>query len=247
MKLLSSVYDVESLSADDRGCMFELMQRSYENKRRELFDADLNAKQWVILVRRPADDRIVGFSTQVLLTCRVDKELVTALYSGDTVVDRSEWGDPALAHAWGNFAVGLIDGHLWEPGTLYWLLTSKGFRTYHYLPLFFRQYFPYESHAAMPSRERAIIDAFGMSIGGNRYDSQSGIIHANGNSDFVRREIAESGARRANSTHVRAFAELNPGYMRGDELCCLAPLSRENFTRAAYRVIGLKQTPEHSQ
>ena len=28
------------------------------------------------------------------------------------------------------------------------------------------------------------------------------------------------------------------GYIHGDELCCLAPLTRANFTRAAYRVIG---------
>jgi hypothetical protein len=37
---------------------------------------------------------------------------------------------------------------------------------------------------------------------------------------------------------VRFFIERNPGHARGDELCCLAPLTRENFTRAAYRTIG---------
>ena len=29
----------------------------------------------------------------------------------------------------------------------------------------------------------------------------------------------------------------------GDELCCLAPLSRANFTPAAYRVIGPEPVP----
>jgi hypothetical protein len=37
---------------------------------------------------------------------------------------------------------------------------------------------------------------------------------------------------------VRFFLERNPHYDRGDELCCLAPLTQENFTRAAYRVIN---------
>jgi hypothetical protein len=245
MKLRSSVHDVESLSADDRDCMFQLMRRTYENKRRELFDADMDAKQWVILVRQPADDRIVGFSTQVLLKCRVGDELVTALYSGDTVVDRRDWGDPALAHAWGNFALGLIDRHSDESGGLYWFLTSKGFRTYHYLPLFFRTYFPC-ADVATPGGEQSIIRAFGLCIGGNRYDAQRGVIRANDVSDFVRPEIANLGARGDKNSHFRVFAELNPGYMRGDELCCLASLSRGNFTRAAYRVIGLKRVPEHS-
>src|SRR5688500_1602242 len=98
MKLHGAVYEVDSLGAGDRDRMFDLMEGSYENKRRDMFDADLDAKQWAILVRRPIDNRIVGFSTQVLLRCRVGGEMATALYSGDTVVDRAEWGDPALAH-----------------------------------------------------------------------------------------------------------------------------------------------------
>jgi len=37
---------------------------------------------------------------------------------------------------------------------------------------------------------------------------------------------------------VRFFVERNPGHACGDELCCLAPLTRANFTPAAHRVIG---------
>ena len=43
---------------------------------------------------------------------------------------------------------------------------------------------------------------------------------------------------RLRDPHVRFFAERNPGHTRGDELCCLAPLTRAAFTSAAYRVIG---------
>jgi hypothetical protein len=224
--------------------MFALMERSYENKRRELFDADLNAKQWVILVRRTADAHIVGFSTQVIVNCHVGEDLVTALYSGDTVVDRGDWGAPALASAWGKFALGLIDQHSIERGPLYWFLTSKGFRTYHFLPLFFRDYFP-RVGVATPVKYLRIINALGMYIGGTRYEAKHGIIHANGGSDFVRPEIAQLGPGRDRNAHVRAFAELNPGFLKGDELCCLAALSRDNFTPAAYRVMGLKRALEH--
>jgi hypothetical protein len=218
------------------------MEQTYANKRRDSFDADLDAKQWVILVRRPDDECIVGFSTQTLFEVCVDGIRVTALYSGDTVVDRSHWGDPALAHAWGNFALELIDRHPVEQGSLYWFLTSKGFRTYHYLPLFFRHYFP-RPGVETPGWERSIMETLAKRVAEGRYYAEHGIIRADGRSDFVRLEIAGAGGRRHHDAHVRFFTERNPGFAHGDELCCLAPLSRENFTAAAYRVMGLWRVP----
>ena len=242
MKLRSAVHNVQSLAQADRDRLFRLMEQSYANKQRDCFNTDLDAKQWVILVRRPDDDRIVGFSTQTLLEACVGGNQICALYSGDTVVDRSDWGDPALAHAWGNFALVLMDQHPIERGPLYWFLTSKGFRTYHYLPLFFRHFFPCPDMET-PGLEQSIIDVLGKLVGRERYDAEHGIIRTDGHSDFVRPEIADLGARRKNDKHVCFFAERNPSFAQGDELCCLAPLSRENFTPAAYRVIGLQRVP----
>ena len=236
MKLHSAVHFVCDLGPADRDAMFHLMEQNYANVRRSRFDADLAAKRWVILVCRPDDERLVGFSTQVLLEAHVGKECVRALYSGDTVVDRSHWGDSALARAWGNFALGLIDEHSDQNGRLYWFLTSKGFRTYHYLPLFFHRYFPHPA-SATPSWERNVIHALGTTIGGERYEPGRGIIRADGRSDFVRPEIAEPRSRRTNDPRARYYVEVNPGFARGDELCCIAPLTRENFTPAAYRVM----------
>ena len=233
MQLTSAVLEVDGLGREDRATMFDLMQRNYENVCRPQFESDLDAKRWVIVVYSSLGE-IVGFSTQILLEARVDKMAVLALYSGDTVVDREHWGDPALAHAWGNFALGLIDGHPEE--LLYWFLTSKGFRTYHYLPLFFRSFFP-RFDRPTPNWERHIVDVLGANIGGAFYDSSRSIIRASERKDFVRVGLGEPGLRMKSDPHVRFFVERNPGFERGDELCCLARLSRENFSRVAYRVI----------
>jgi hypothetical protein len=219
------------------------MVRCYANKQRDRFEEDLNAKQWVILVRRQTDNHLVGFSTQTLLEVRISSQFVRALYSGDTVIDRGDWGDPALAHAWGNFVLGLIDRHSTGRRPFYWFLTTKGFRTYRYLPLFFHTYFP-NLDVATPRREMSIIDAFGRRVGGKRYDPDRSIIRADQHSDYVRSEIANLGSRRESDPHVRFFDERNPDAVRGDELCCLAPLSRTNFTSAAYRVMGLRRQVE---
>ncbi|MGI9468214.1 MAG: hypothetical protein ACR2OA_13920 [Rubripirellula sp.] len=57
---------------------------------------------------------------------------------------------------------------------------------------------------------------------------------------FLRSGVADIDEIRHRDHHVRRFVYLNPGYTEGDELCCLAPLSVENFTPAARRVIAAK-------
>jgi hypothetical protein len=235
MTLCSSVYDVCRLKPDDRAAMFHLMERSYVNMRRDRFDADLNDKQWVILIRSENSHCLVGFSTQLMLGSQVRGKRVDALYSGDTVVDREHWGDPALASAWGNFALQFVDTY--QPRPLFWFLTSKGFRTYRYLPLFFRSYFP-RPETPTPAWEQSVIDAFGRRVAGDMFDPTCQIIRTAEGKDYVRPEIAEPGLRISTDPHVRFFVDRNPGFIRGDELCCLAPLTRDNFTRSAYRVIG---------
>jgi hypothetical protein len=238
MKLLGSVHDVGRLTSRQRDKMFRVMDGNYMNMERSRFDRDLAAKRWVILVHTADMRALVGFSTQTMLDAQIGGQRVCALYSGDTVVGREHWGDPALACAWGNFALRLIDKFAGEP--LYWFLTSKGFRTYRYLPLFFRSYFP-RMEAATPSFESSIIDALGQQIGGHSYDAARQTIRATDDKDYVKPEFSQPGRRSTTDRHVRFFVEHNPGFARGDEMCCLARLSRENFTRAAYRVIAAQR------
>jgi hypothetical protein len=234
VRLRSSVIGIDRLGLGDRDAMFTLMDRTYANLQREAFEADLLAKRWVIQVHDPATGRLAGFSTQVVLSVEVDGQPVRALFSGDTVVDRQHWGDIALAHAWGRFALGLIETYRTEP--LYWFLTCKGFRTYKYLPLFFREWHP-RVESLTPSWEGAVTDALGRLIAPQWYDAHSQIIKAAPGKDRVRPEIADPQARCKVDQHIRYFLGRNPNFAGGDELCCLAPLTLANFTSAAYRVI----------
>jgi hypothetical protein len=216
--------------------MYALMAACYANIQRIAFEADLDAKHWVMQLRSRATGELVGFSTQVLLQVEVSNTAVDALYSGDTVVARRHWGDPALAHVWGNFALDLINRNTSRP--LYWFLTSKGFRTYRFLPLFFHEFYP-RTGIPTPSRERAVLDALGRHVAPTRFDRGSQIIRTDGAKDFLKPEIGAPQSRMTNDRHVRFFVENNPGHARGDELCCLAPLNAGNFTKAAYRMINL--------
>jgi hypothetical protein len=235
MKLEGLLVPVAALTRSQRHAMFDLMDRHYENIKPATFAADLEEKQWVILLRDPQSQELCGFSTQVLMDVLVAGRLVKALFSGDTIVARERWGDQALAHVWGRLALSLMD----QDGAteLYWFLISKGYKTYRFLPLFFHEFYPRHDQVT-PDWARDVIDALAGCRYPRAYDHCAGIVRTSTGKDRLRPGIAEITPERQRDPHVRFFLERNPGHAQGDELCCLAPLTRANFTPAAYRVIG---------
>jgi hypothetical protein len=234
MRLEAELIEREHLTREDRNVMLELMQRHYDHVVPAAFARDLAEKRWVILIRDP-QQRLCGFSTQTLLEGVAGGEPVRILFSGDTIVDRDRWGDPALSHVWGQLALSLIDQLTDVP--LYWLLLSQGFRTYRFLPLFFHEFYP-RYDAETPAQVRAILASIGRNRYGAHYDFASGVVRSHATQYRLRSGIGELTLERLRDPHIRFFSEQNPGHENGDELCCLAPLTRANFTRAAYRVIG---------
>ncbi|HZN32724.1 MAG TPA: hypothetical protein VFB80_02865 [Pirellulaceae bacterium] len=235
MRLSARLIQRTRLTQQDRAAMLALMQTHYENVQPAVFFRDLAEKRWVIVVREPTGGRLCGFSTQTILEAECDGQLIRALFSGDTIIDREHWGDPALSHVWGQFALALIDRY--DDAPLYWLLLSQGYRTYRFLPLFFHEFYP-RHDAATPEGLERFLDTLAERRYGAAYDRKAGVVRAHAWQYRLRRGIADLSPERLRDEHVRYFAERNPGHDRGDELCCLAPLTRENFTRAAYRVIG---------
>jgi hypothetical protein len=235
MRLKGLLVPPAALTGAQRAEMFALLDRHYENVTRAGFAADLDEKQWVILLLDPATEALCGFSTQRLLDVEVAGRPVRALFSGDTIVARDRWGDGTLAHVWGRLALALIDGA--PEAELYWFLISKGYKTYRFLPLFFREFYP-RHDLPTPVWAREVIDALARHKFPGAYDRGAGVVRAGPGKDRLRCGVADLGPERLRDPHVRFFAERNPGHVDGDELCCLAPLTRANFTAAAYRVIG---------
>ena len=76
----------------------------------------------------------------MLLETTVAHQPITALFSGDTIVARECWNEQALTQIWGRLALALMDRY--PPGTLYWFLISKGYKTYLLLTNNFPTAFP---------------------------------------------------------------------------------------------------------
>ena len=229
------IIPVRELSHDQHTQMYELMGRYYSNLSTEQFDRDLKEKQKIILLRESPEGQVCGFSTQTTFSIQSREGPVKILFSGDTIIERRYWYSNPLAGLWGKMALDLLTQT--PQGQLYWLLLTKGFRTYRFLPIFFNEYYPRHDRPTPVAVSELIAAAVSYRYPG-RYDARTGILYAD--QYYLRSNYAEIRAERLENPHIRFFMEKNPGFARGDELCCIARITKENFKPAAYRVMGLK-------
>ncbi|MDR3294223.1 MAG: hypothetical protein LBT26_00115 [Clostridiales Family XIII bacterium] len=215
----------DALRPEQIRAMFAIMQKYYENIQWESFVSDLDAKRDVILLR-DADEVIRGFTTLAVYAAGGAQ----LLFSGDTIVEQNYWGANDLIRAWLNNALVHVGKHA---GDTYWLLLSKGYKTYKYLPVFLRAFYPC-ADAETPDFEQSLMDAFCRERYGEKY--QGGVVKAG--KDFLKAEIASIGAAHRKDRHTQFFLAKNPGYAKGDELVCLAKLSADNLNRAGRRMLG---------
>lgn len=222
----------ENLRSAERKAMFALMESHFEGVTPRGFEEDLGEKQWTILMESP-DGRIVGFSTLMVYRSSVAGGRVKVLCSGDTIVEPSFWGSRSLPRLWLQSVLTFPGGSSSEK--LYWLYICSGFRTYRFLPVFLRTFFPTFRYPT-PPRVRALMNSLAGERWGSWYDPSSGVMR------FPVPQVLKSGISpvtegRLRDPHVAFFAQANPGADRGDELVCLAEISEDNLTKAGRRLL----------
>jgi hypothetical protein len=217
------------LDGAQRAAMLELMQEHFVGVTAEQFDRDLAEKDWVILLE-DEQRRLRGFSTLLVYRTSFGGAPVRVLYSGDTIVGREAWGSNALARAW------LAAARQWlaeSEAPLYWLLITSGFRTYRFLPVFWREFWPrFEA-----SRPPALLAFLARERFGGRFDPATGLVRL-AEPQVLRNGLAVIPPGRLADPHVAFFARANPGHAAGDELACLCPIGRANQS-----AIGRKLVP----
>ena len=124
------------LSMGTRNAMFQLLAAQFEGVRLEIFLADLEAKNWVLLMEDEAGV-VKGFTTLLHYRTTRRGQPIQVVYSGDTVVDPSAAGTSVLWRSWLG-AVNQLRGD--DTAPLYWLLIVSGFRTYRFMSIFWRQF-----------------------------------------------------------------------------------------------------------
>ncbi len=232
-KLDAALHPIDALRGEEIAHMFALMERYYDGVDRTVFERDLFEKDSCVLLRDELGS-IRGFSTQKRVTLDLDGETIHGVFSGDTIVDRAHWGSLALHRTFAQhfFAIGRA-----YPA-FYWFLISKGYKTYKFLPTFFRAYYP-RYDKSTPAREASIMRAFAHAANPEAYDEASGVFRYRTEKDRLKSGVADIVGARKNDPHIAFFERANPGYLRGDDLVCLADLREENLLPAARRLLQL--------
>jgi hypothetical protein len=213
------------LSPTERSRMSFLMEDCFARFDTTRFERDLAEKPWTILLRAVSGE-IMGFSTLDIMETRVAGRDVRAVYSGDTIIDLRHRATTALPRAFLRFlarhtGVGRDDAE-W-----FWFYVCKGFRTYRFLPVFYRSFFP-QPDVTTPSFEQQVMDHLARTRFVDAYDPDTGVVRVPG--DYALREgVGDVTDERMSDPFIRFFAARNPGWMRGDELVCLVSLDRANL------------------
>ena len=219
------------LTPDERAKMFALIDSHFDGVSEDGFERDLDEKDWVLRIIR--DGALVGFSTLQAYATTHDGRPINVIYSGDTVVSPEAWGTPVLARGWIALVRAIQASRPDE--SWYWLLLSSGFRTYRFLPVFWRQFWP--RYDAEPDEStRGMMSALARARFDGCYDERAGVVRFP-RPQRLRAHLAGIPAGRETDPHVQYFVDRNPGHSIGDELVCLTALSDDNLTSAGVRMV----------
>ncbi len=211
--------------------MYRLFCSQFDNVSMQQFVADLDEKNWVLLIHSKKGDLIAFSSMHVYETC-IDNRNVMLVYSGDTTVDSSTWSDSALSYnLMGAFS--WLQRH-YNTEHLYWFLLVSGYRTYRLLPVFSQLFYP-RFDEATPDNIRTLMDAMASERFGKNYDPTTGIVRLDVPS-VLKSGYKDIPGSRLSDPNIAFFAERNPGHLRGDELLCFAELSESKLTRLGKRM-----------
>jgi hypothetical protein len=225
-----------ALSAATVDEMAQLFAEHYELACLEDFRRDLAEKDQVVLLREAGSGLLQGFSTLAVYTSRAAGSEVGVVYSGDTIIRPAFWGTPALPSVWIQHILALA-AQLPQP--VYWLLISSGYKSYRFLPVFYREYYPH-LNCPTPPETQHVMDRLACERFGQQYNPATGIVRFAGGGTPLRSGVADVNEERQRNPHIRFFLERNPGHAQGDELLCLTQISWQNLTAAGQRMATLR-------
>lgn len=212
--------------------MFDLYDQYYDSVSEQQFKIDLFGKQYIITLK-DSDGHLRGFSTAAISEHQFNGKLIRTFFSGDTVIDQRFWGQQALPRAWFRLT-GAVKAEIPDV-PLYWFLLVKGHRTYRYLRAFFKEFYPAYDQPT-PTETKALMAMLAVDRFGALFFPDDGVVRFPRSHGHLKSELATIPAKDAHRPDVQFFLGSNPGYVRGEELVCIAELTAANLRPVARRL-----------
>lgn len=234
-KIVSQTKQIVELTLSERATMFGLLSLEFLGIRREDFIHDLEEKDAVALLRKESrDGEIVGFSTLMLLELPIDGRKVRAVFSGDTTVLPEFRSSGGIGVEVGRYFMKALE--TFQDHEIYYVLISKGWRTYKVLPFFFKNFAP--KHDAPTSiHDKAIMDAFGKVKYPKDYDPDQGLIMFSKETQRLIPGSIDAIPPQDPDLHTQFFLKKNPTYLSGTELVCVGSVQVANFAPPLVRLL----------
>lgn len=229
--LISQTVHRAELSSGTIEEMFAVFSENFEQSSVEIFQRDLSGKDWVILLR-DEQNCVQGFSTLALYETEFEGQKMSVVYSGDTIIRREYWGTPQLPSTWIKTVLEKSQS-MQQP--LYWLLISSGYKTYRFLSVFYKTFYPHYA-CPTPPHIQALMHHLASQRFGDDYIAELGVVRFKVGATPLRDGVAVVTDERLHDPHVAHYIKMNPHHDQGDELVCITQVHPDNFTPAGRRM-----------
>ena len=216
MKLTIKIDPVKVVPAHTKHEMFEVFEKYYDFTTFGQFIDDLRNKTHVILLHD--NNSLVGFST---VFWQVQETGETILFSGDTILEKAYWGTKLLQRAFYKLMFSALKGSRGHP--VYWMLMSKGYKTYLLMRRNFAVSFPNYKNP-IPAKFEELRDRFYENRFASNYFKEKGLVQYKSSLGQLKKGIAEPMLDDLTDMEIRFFVQANPYAAKGDELACIAQI-----------------------
>ena len=225
---------IDRVSPADVLKMYGIFQRYYENSDLDTFLRDMSKKTGIFLLRRRTDQEIVGFSTVAKMDLVIDGRPIKGVFSGDTIIERDYWGSRALPLAFFLYLVRVVLRHPLTP--VFWLLISKGYKTYLLLANNFFRFYPHPENRYQ--QYQPIIPQYCERLFPGYYRAERGILDFGHEYQRLKADVAPINDEVRRSSPEAAFFEAcNPDWQRGTELPCIGRAGFSDAIRYPFRYL----------
>lgn len=209
--------------------MWRLVQEAYDGATESRFVDDLFEKSHVILLRSD-DGELQGFSTLQVTDHECEGRKYRAIFSGDTVLRETFWGNGHLARAFGAYIFKVrLKALITAPRTaVYWFLLSKGFKTYLIMANNFPTHFPRPDRTTPPYFDKLRRQYYTQRYSQTNcyFDGDIGILVPEaGRRMRLKHGVANPPIGNRGNTKIDFFVRTNPNWSQGEELACVARVS----------------------
>jgi hypothetical protein len=240
-KVVAETVPLTQVNPKDILDMYGLFCQYYDNVEFDTFVRDLNKKRAVIMIRERKTRGLRGFSTITEVPLKFKGRSALGVFSGDTIMHKDNWGSSALQGAFFKYMLTAIVRN--PHRRVFWLLISKGYKTYLLLANNWDNYYPRIDKPVQPEYE-AIVESYCAQLWPGKYDKAAKVLNFGPDSQCLKGEVTPiTDHMRSNFPKIAFFEKCNPNWEDGVELPCVGEAKISNALtygqKFAKRLLGL--------